>query len=201
MLTWAIVAAAIVTFYTLRDAREYDDYSEWEEPIDQPLPTGEEIETSDGTITVYKSNDPEDPEAVRDVRYVSMNTGDVVHVADDPTSSIYQEKAVGKIGRIAMIKTGMRGERPVFDLVFTSFPELSRFTIARGVEALDTTQPLDDASFSAIVWDGPQTGRFIIVDASNGQIEMTRSLDFNKSGQTQTEAAVEDSQSVSQNLF
>jgi hypothetical protein len=157
-------------------------------PTEESLVTGEEIETPEGTITFYKSEVPDDRDAVRDARYVSMATGKVTRVADDPSALIYQEKAVGEIGRIALIKTAVRDERPVFDLVFVSFPELDRFTIARAIDALDTTQQIDDNTFSAIVWDEPELARFIIVDARTGAIELARSLDFRISRRAVTDA-------------
>lgn len=189
ILTWAVVVAAVISFYTWWDVQKFDDYSEWETPIEESVVKGGEIETSEGTITIYKSGVPDDREAVRDVRYVSMNTGNVVRISDDPTALVYQEKPVGEIGRVALIKTGMRGDRPVFDFVFVSFPELNRSIIARGIDALDTTQPLDDSNFSAIVWDELEMARFIIVDARTGKIETSRSLDFRKSGRGATGAA------------
>jgi hypothetical protein len=181
VLTWAVVAAAVISFYTWREVQ-------WETPTEESLVTGEEIETPEGTITFYKSEVPDDRDAVRDARYVSMATGKVTRVADDPSALIYQEKAVGEIGRIALIKTAVRDERPVFDLVFVSFPELDRFTIARAIDALDTTQQIDDNTFSAIVWDEPELARFIIVDARTGAIELARSLDFRISRRAVTDA-------------
>lgn len=178
VLTWAVVAAAIISFYSWREVQKFDDYREWETPMEDSLVTGEEIETSEGTITFYKSKVPDDRDAVRDVRYVSMGTGKVTRVADDPSALIYQEKAVGEVGRVALIKTAVRDERPVFDFVFVSFPELDRFTIARAIDAIDTTQQIDDNTFSAIVWDEPELARFIIVDSRTGAIELARSLDF-----------------------
>ncbi|WP_271438620.1 hypothetical protein [Pontixanthobacter luteolus] len=189
VLTWVVVAAAVISFYTWRDVQEFDDYREWETPTEESLVRGEEVETSEGAITVYKSDVPDDPDAVRDVRYVSMNTGNVVRIADDPTALVYQEKAIGEIGRVALIKTGMRGERPVFDFVFVSFPDLNRSTIARGIDALDTTQPLDDNNFSAIIWEELEMARFIIVDARTGKIETSRSLETKKSRSGPTGAA------------
>lgn len=208
VLTWALVAAAVISVYAWRANQKFDHYKEWENSTEGSPISGEEIETPEGTITVYESDVPEDQEAVRDVRYVSMSTGNVVRISDDPTALIYQEKAIGEIGRVALIKTGMRSERPVFDFVFVSFPELNRFTIARAIDALDTTQPLDDNNFSAIVWDEPEMARFIIVDARTGKIGTTRSLDFKKSSRVATEtvnsagAAVDDAaQSAPQNSF
>ncbi len=207
-LTWAVLAAAVVSYYALRDIQEFDEYREWEPPTKESLVSGEDIETSDGIFTIYKSDVPDDREAVRDVRYVSMNTGNVVRIADDPTALVYQEKPVGEIGRVALIRTGMRGERPVFDFVFVSFPEFNRFIIARGIDALDTTQPLDDNNFSAIVWDELDKARFIIVDARTGNIETSRSLDFSEPRKAATDAAdsagaaAEDAaQSVLENSF
>lgn len=178
LLTWALVSAAVLSVSAWKASQEFDHFREWEPPMDDHPLSGEEIETSEGIITAYKLEVPEDHEAVRDVRYVSMSTGNVVRVADDPTALIYQEKPVGDVGRVALIKTGMRGEEPVFDFVFVSFPDLNRFTIARTIYALDTMQQLDDYSFSAIVWDEAEMARFIIVDARTGTIESTRSLDF-----------------------
>ena len=189
VLTGAVLAAAVISYYTLRDAQEFDEYREWETSTEESLVSGEEIETSDGIITVYKSDVSDDREAVRDVRYVSMSTGNVVRIADDPNALVYQEKPIGEIGRVALIETGMRGERPVFDFVFVSFPELNRSVIARGIDALDTTQPLDDNNFSAIVWDELDKARFIIVDTSTGNIETSRSLDFGEGRREATEAA------------
>ena len=187
VLTWALVAAAVLSLIAWKASQEVDRYGEWESPPEDHPVTGEEIETSEGIITVYKSEVPEDDEAVRDVRYVSMSTGNVARVASDPTALIYQEKPVGDVGRVALIKTGMRGEKPVFDFVFVSFPDLNRFTIARGIDALDTTQQLDDDTFSAIVWDETEKARFIIVDARTGTIELARSLDFRISRRAITE--------------
>jgi hypothetical protein len=194
-LTWAVVAAAVISFYTLRDVQEFDDYGmadsmeNWETPTVAPMFTGEEIETPEGAITVYQYAVRDDPEAVRDVRYVSMTTGNVVRLSDDPTALVYREKAIGEIRRVALIKIGMRGERPIFDFVFVSFPELNRSTVARGIDALDTTQPLDDNNFSAIVWDKLEKARFIIVNARTGKIETSRSLDFSETRRETTEAA------------
>ena len=187
VLTWALVASAVVSFFAWKASQEFDHYREWESPMEDHPVTGEEIETSEGIITAYKSEVPEDHEAVRDVRYVSMSTGNVVQVADDPTALIYQEKPVGDVGRVALIKTGMRAEKPIFDFVFVSFPDLNRFTIARAIGALDTTQQLDDDTFSAIVWDETERARFIIVDARTGTIELSRSLDFRISRRAVTE--------------
>ena len=188
VLTWALVATAVLSISAWKASQEFDLYREWEPPREDHPVSGEEIETSEGIITAYKSEVPEDNEAVRDVRYVSMRTGNVVRVADDPTALIYQEKPLGDVGRVALIKTGMRGERPVFDFVFVSFPDLNRYTIARAIDALDTTQQLDDDSFSAIVWDETERARFIIVDARTGTIELTRSLDFRISRRAETDA-------------
>ncbi|MDG6078617.1 hypothetical protein E3U23_05345 [Erythrobacter litoralis] len=172
------MAAAVLSVLLWKAIQEPNQFEEWESPIEDQRVNGEEIETSEGIITAYKSEVPGDDEAVRDVRYVSMSTGNVVRVASDPTALIYQEKPVGDIGRAALIKTGMRGETPVFDFVFVSFPDLNRFTIAREIDALDTTQQLDDDTFSAIVWDEAENARFIIVNARTGTIELARSLDF-----------------------
>ncbi|MEM6859029.1 MAG: hypothetical protein AAF559_14285 [Pseudomonadota bacterium] len=83
----------------------------------------------------------------------------------------------------------MREDNPTFDFIFVNFPDLTKFTIARGIEALDTMQALNDYTFSAIVWDEPEIARFIIVDAQTGAIETARSLDFRRSGKSATEAA------------
>ncbi|MED5546277.1 MAG: hypothetical protein VYD90_13600 [Pseudomonadota bacterium] len=149
----------------------------WDTASARP-PAGEEFETSQGTITVYKSRSPDDPEAVRNVRYVAMSSGKIVRITDDTNASVYRERGVGELGRVALVKTGMREDRPVFDIVFIAFPDLDRHVIARSVDALDTVQKLDDSLFSAIIWDSVEDARFVIVDAHTGAIRDTRSLNF-----------------------
>ena len=179
LLTALIVVLAYVAYQWWNADRLYDDYhspASGETGI-----TGDEHQTSEGTITAYSSEVPDDFEAVRDVRYVAMTDGEVVAVSDNPDARIYGERAIGDLGRIALVNTGTRGERPVFDIVFVRFPNLNRFVIARSIVALDTVQQLDDNSFSAIVWDTLDKARFIIVDSETGEIRTTRSLDFSNS--------------------
>ena len=178
-LTSGLVVAAAIAFeyWRLESARQhYRDTS-----ISQSDVGGEEIETSDGVITVYKVEVGDTYDGVRDVRYVSMRTGKIVRLSDDPAALIYSERPVGDIGRAALIETGKRDGRSVFDFVFVSFPELDRSVVARGIDALDTTQALDDNTFSAVIWSDLERARFIIVDARTGSIKASRPLDFSES--------------------
>ena len=183
LLTWVLVLLALGSFYWWRSTQSYLNDVHWSE-TNKPSVTGEEIETTQGTFTVYKSEVPDDFEAVRDVRYVAMDSGKVTAISNDPNSLVYGEREVGTLGRVALIKTGTRNDRPIFDLVFVSFPELNRFVVAQSIDALDTVQQLDDTEFSAIIWDDTEAARFVIVDTKTGGIIATRSLDFSISSRT-----------------
>lgn len=145
---------------------------------------GDEVETPQGIISIYKIDRLLDDEMVQDVRLVAMKTGSIVRVADDPKAWIYGEQAIGYLGYVAQVKVGERGGDPVADMVFINFPELQRFVIAREIYALDAIQELDDRAFSAVLWDGPRNARFIVVDTKTGTIKLTRELDFRQSGRT-----------------
>ena len=180
VLTWAIILLAAVSYLWWESTDDHYQDVTWNDSP-QPSITGEEIETPTGTITIYKAEAPSDFEAERDLRYVSMATGKVASLADDPEALVYGEKAVGKLGRIGLVKTGIRAERPVFDLVFVSFPDLERFLIAKSVDSLDTVQQLDNQTFSAIVWYKKDLARFHVIDAQTGKIEISRDLGFSQS--------------------
>lgn len=183
LLTWALVSLAVISFYWWRSTQDFGNDVHWSKS-NKPSVTGEEFETTDGTITAYKAEVPNDFEAVRDVRYVAMASGKVTTISNDRKALIYGERGVGKLGRVALIKTGERDDRPVFDFVFVSFPELNRFVVAQSIASLDTVQQLDDTEFSAIVWDDAEAARFVIVDAKNGKINATRRLEFSNSSRT-----------------
>jgi hypothetical protein len=187
-LTWSVIFLGVATFSWWRSSQEYDDDVSWEEPNTSSV-TGKEFETSQGTITAYMSESPDNPEALLDVRYVAMSTGKVTAMTDDNKALIFCEKGVGELGRVALVQTGKRDSRPIFDMIFISFPDLNRHVIARSVDALDTVQQLDDSKFSAIIWDDHEKGRFVIIDAQTGSIQSTRSLDFSRSRRTSGEEA------------
>ena len=192
-----VAAAAMFENWRLESARQhYRDTS-----IGQSDVVGEEIETSDGTITVYKVEVDDTYDGVRDVRYVSMRTGKIVRLSDDPAALIYSERPVGDIGRAALIETGKRDGRSVFDFVFVSFPELDRSVVARGIDALDTTQALDDNTFSAVIWSDLERARFIIVDARTGSIKASRPLDFSESRRSAPSALSPAEDAAPQNSF
>lgn len=180
ILTWVLILLGVLSFYWWRAERDLADDSYGTKSIDLPV-SGEEFETTGGTITVYSTEVPNDFEAVRDVRYVAMATGKVTMLTSDPKTLVYGEREVGKLGRVALVKTGTRNGRPVFDFVFVSFPSLNRFIVARSIDSLDTVQQLDDIEFSAIIWDSLTTARFVIVDTTTGAITATRQLDFSGS--------------------
>lgn len=141
-------------YLTVWEWRSHQDYivdSALDDASNDQTVTGEEIETSQGSVTVYSHNVPENLEAVRDVRLVAQKTGNIVRIADYFQAWIYGQKAVGGVGYVALVKTGMRSKRPIFDFVFVNFPDLRRFVIARGIDSLDTVRELDDQTFSAIV--------------------------------------------------
>jgi hypothetical protein len=179
VLTWVLILLGVGSFFSWRSTQEFPDDARWG-TANKPSVSGEEFETSNGTITAYKSGSPDDFEALRDVRYVAMATGKVTAISNDAKALIYGERAVGELGRVALLKTGTRNDRPIFDFVFISFPDLDRHVIARSIDSLDTVQQLDDSKFSAIVWGNYDEARFVIVDTKTGSIQDSRNLDFSR---------------------
>lgn len=185
LLLIGLIAAAAMFF--LSEKPPYDQHSQIDSRSNSSIIEGEEVKTSQGTITIYKSEAPDDYEAFRDIRFVAMKTGEIARLAEDPDTLVYGGEAVGKLGYVALVKTSIRNDRPVFDFVYVSFPSLERFMIARGIDALDSVEELDDRAFSAVVWDKADVARFIIVDAATGGIRLSRALDFTQSGRLSQE--------------
>jgi hypothetical protein len=175
---------AVAASFFLSEKPSYDQHAPTDILSNSGKVEGEEVKTSQGTITIYKSPVPDDDEAVRDVRFVAMKTGKIARLAEDGNAPIYRGETVGKLGYVALVETGRSNDRPVFDLVFVSFPRLERFMLARAVDALDSVEILDDSTFSAVVWDKIDTARFIIVETQSGAIKLSRALDFSQSGRS-----------------
>lgn len=186
-LTWALILLSVISFSWWTSTQELAD--DVHRAANKPSVSGEEFKTLQGTITAYKSEASDDPEAMRDVRYVAMATGKVTAISNDAKALVFGEKGVGELGRTALVKTGMRGNRPMFDLIFVSFPNLNRHVIAKSIDSLDTVQQLDDSKFSAIIWDDRDKARFVIVDAESGTIQATRNLDFSSSSRASGETS------------
>lgn len=183
LLTFALILLAVASFAWWRSTQERPEDFLRERSDMHPV-SGEELETSGGIITAYKTKSANDPEALRDVRYVAMATGKVTAISNDAKALVFGEKGVGALGRVALLKTGTRDNHPIFDFIFISFPNLDRHVIARSIDALDTVHQLDDSKFSAIVWDNHDDARFVIIDAQAGSILHSENLNLPKFSDT-----------------
>ncbi|WP_188819609.1 hypothetical protein [Novosphingobium indicum] len=188
-----VLLITIVGFGIAEYTRSDDRYSE--QFVRSTEPRGEILKGPQGKITLYARQDS-DSEAQRDIRFVDMQSGKVVALADDRDAKIYGAGSVATFGYVGLVKTGEQSGRPIFDFVFVRFSDMSRHVVASAIDALDAVTRLDDASFSAIVWDSAIKARFVIVDAKAAKIVTSRSLDFSDAdaGRTGTGSAEQGAQ-------
>lgn len=173
-----ILLIGMIGYGMLYDYIRDDGYGRYGAPkVPEGAPRGEKLEGPDGPLTLYYL-ESDDPEARRDVRIVDMKTGKIVRLAPAADALIYGEEEVGQKGYAGLVRTGEQDGRPRFDVVFVRYSDMTRHVLASGVDAMDNLTDLDDASFSAVIWDSLQKGRFVIVDVPSVRIVVAHPLDF-----------------------
>jgi hypothetical protein len=148
---------------------------------------GQVIDFGGRSITVYARGDMND-QFMRKVRIVDMRNGDTVKLSDDDQQKVYGGEAVGLpdnlnnngYGYFAKLEQGTDSGKALFDLVFVRFSDFKTFKFASGVVAADALTELDSKSFSLVIWDKGDKGRFVIFDSAVGAITATRDLDLDR---------------------
>jgi hypothetical protein len=156
---------------------------------------GQVIDFGGRTITVYARGDMND-QFMRKVRLVDMRSGNTVKLSDDDQQKVYGGEAVGLpdnfhnngYGYFAKLVQGKHSGKALFDLVFVRFSDFRKFEFASGVVAADALTELDSKSFSLVIWDKGDKGRFVIFDSAVGAITTTRDLDLDRQSAVSADA-------------
>ena len=146
---------------------------------DEPIDAG-------GRKIQVLSQGKENDEFVTDLRFVDSRDGSVVRLTSNPATEIYGGRVVGLpatdgldsgYGYFALAKTSEQDGQPKFDALFVRFADMKIFKISGPLLAFDLTE-LDGHSFSAILWDEHDRGRFILFDSVAGMIVASKDLDM-----------------------
>lgn len=189
ILSVLAIAFLIVGFVQfVRQMHEYNNhYSDNQSvrPSDGPL-SAERIDAGDRIMTLYGKGDMND-QCLRDLHFIDSRDGSSVRFGDNPDQEFCNGQVVGVprtkemhkgYGYVALAKLGERDGKPLVDVLFIRFSDMKIFKIASSIRMFDGAHELDGKTFSAIIWDASDRGRFVIFDNSVGRITVTKDLDL-----------------------
>lgn len=156
---------------------------------------GSEVPGPDGPLLVY-SQAGSNVDAQRNVRIVNPRTGKMANLASNAQTDIFRGGNVGSLGFLGLVTQKENGR---FDLVLVRFSDMTRHVLVRGVDALDHSEVLDTRTFGAVIWDGPERGRLIVVNVPEARIVTSHALDFTGANPPAIEADVP--QGAPRNVF
>jgi hypothetical protein len=191
------MAVASFAFVQLWRSNSFDDYGPGNAETRDPNEiAGRRIHVDDRILTLYRRTTAGD-DFETDLRFVDAGTGETTTLGRDPKQQMYGETVMGSLrrdeqdsgyGYLAKAKSGELNGQLLFDVLFLRFADMRTFTVASNVLAFDETE-LDNKSFSAVTWDKEDRAHFVLFDAQQGKVTITKDLDMRGARKTKTDIA------------